>query len=51
MVSSEGVKNVTVCILDNFHAFVVVRGVFGKFLAWYFISVTDLQTLSCLVSF
>ena len=24
---------------------------FGKFLAWAFISVTDLQTLSCLVSF
>ena len=29
----------------------LVRGAFGKFLAWSFISVTDLQTLSCLVSF
>ena len=28
-----------------------IRGAFGKFLAWSFISVTDLQTLSCLVSF
>ena len=28
-----------------------IRGAFGKFLAWYFISVTDLQTLSSLVSF
>ena len=28
-----------------------VRGAFGKFLAWSFISVTNLQTLSCLVSF
>ena len=28
-----------------------LRGAFGKFLAWSFISVTDLQTLSCLVSF
>ena len=28
-----------------------IRGAFGKFLAWPFISVTDLQTLSCLVSF
>ena len=28
-----------------------VRGAFGKFLAWSFISVTDLQNLSCLVSF
>ena len=27
-----------------------VRGAFGKLLAWSFISVTDLQTLSCLVS-
>ena len=26
-----------------------VRGAFGKFLVWSFISVTDLQTLSCLV--
>ena len=26
-------------------------GAFGKFVAWSFISVTDLQTLSCLVSF
>ena len=26
-------------------------GAFGKFLAWSFIFVTDLQTLSCLVSF
>ena len=28
-----------------------IRGAFGKFLAWYFISVTDLQTILCLVSF
>ena len=28
-----------------------IRGAFGKFLAWSFISVTDLQNLSCLVSF
>ena len=28
-----------------------IRGAFGKFLAWSFISVTDLQTFSCLVSF
>ena len=28
-----------------------VRGAFGKFLAWSFISVTDIHTLSCLVSF
>ena len=28
-----------------------IRGAFGKFLAWSFISVTDFQTLSCLVSF
>ena len=28
-----------------------LRGAFGKFLAWSFISVTDLQTLSCLVPF
>ena len=28
-----------------------LRGAFGKFLAWSFISVTDLQTLSCFVSF
>ena len=28
-----------------------IRGTFGKFLAWSFISVTDLQILSCLVSF
>ena len=26
-----------------------VRGAFGKFLAWSFISVTDLQALSCLI--
>ena len=29
----------------------VVRGAFGKFLAWSFISVADLQTLASLVSF
>ena len=29
----------------------LIRGAFGKFLAWSFISVADLQTLSCLVSF
>ena len=29
---------------------VIIRGAFGKFLALSFISVTDLQTLSCLVS-
>ena len=28
-----------------------VRGAFGKFLAWSCVSVTDLQTLSCLVPF
>ena len=28
-----------------------LRGAFGKYLAWSFISVTDLQTLSCLESF
>ena len=28
-----------------------LRGAFGKFLAWSFISVTDLQTLLCLVTF
>ena len=28
----------------------ILRGAFGKFLAWYYIS-TDLQTLSCLESF
>ena len=28
-----------------------IRGAFGKFLAWSFISETNLQTLSCLVSF
>ena len=28
-----------------------IRGAFGKFLAWSYISVTNLQTLSCLVSF
>ena len=28
-----------------------LRGAFGKFLAWSIISVTDLQTLSCLVLF
>ena len=28
-----------------------IRGAFGKFLAWSIISVTHLQTLSCLVSF
>ena len=28
-----------------------LRGAFGKFLAWSFISVNDLQTLSCLISF
>ena len=29
----------------------VIRGAFGKFLAWPIISVTESQTLSCLVSF
>ena len=28
-----------------------ILGAFGKSLAWYFISVTDLQNLSCLLSF
>ena len=28
-----------------------IQGSFRKFVAWYFISVTDLQTRSCLVSF
>ena len=31
--------------------FDTLRGAFGKFLAWSFISVTDLQTLLCLISF
>ena len=35
---------------DDFN-FEIVRGAFGKFLAWSIISVTDVQTLSCLVSF
>ena len=30
---------------------VVAEIAFGKFLVWSYISVTDLQTLSCLVSF
>ena len=30
---------------------VQIRGVIRKFLAWSYISVTDLQTLSCLISF
>ena len=33
------------------NCFQVIRGVFGKFLAWSYISVTNLQTLSCVVSF
>ena len=37
--------------LPNNTANVAVRGAFGKFLAWSFISITDLQTLSCLVLF
>ena len=28
-----------------------IREAFGKFLAWYFTSVTNSQTLSCLASF
>ena len=35
------------CIL----IFCIIRGTFGKFLAWSFIPVTDLQTLLCMVSF
>ena len=35
----------------HLYHFPVIRGAFGKFLAWSFISVTDLLTLSCLVSF
>ena len=40
--------------LPNFYTLVILsnnRGAFGKFLAWSYISVTDLQTLSCVVSF
>ena len=36
-------------MLNNISFF--VRWALGKFLAWSFISVIDLQTLSCLVSF
>ena len=36
---------------DERPSFIYIRGAFGKFLAWSFISVTDLQNLSCLVSF
>ena len=35
---------------SDFLAEIFVRGAFGKFLAWSFISVTNLQTLSFLVS-
>ena len=28
-----------------------IREAFGKFLAWSYISITDLQTVSCVVSF
>ena len=35
----------------NFASDCDIRGAFGKFLAWPFISVTDLQTISCLISF
>ena len=40
----------TLFVISLLH-FCCLRGAFGKFLTWYFISVTDLQTLSCLVSF
>ena len=43
--------NWLICIYsDKVHG-TYIRGAFGKFLAWSFISVTNLQTLSCLVSF
>ena len=46
------VKQVTYKLVkDRLHVDGHVRGSFGKFLAWSFISGTDLQTLSCLVSF
>ena len=35
----------------SFKQYKDIRGAFGKFLAWSFISVIDLHTLSCLVSF
>ena len=35
----------------DLHLHLHIRGAFGKFLAWSFISVTDLQPLSCLISF
>ena len=38
-------------LVDLTGDFFVLRGAFGKFLAGSFISVTDLQTLSCLISF
>ena len=43
--------------LDNVNMYVSlqnliqIRGAFGKFFAWSFISVTDFQPLSCVVSF
>ena len=35
----------------NYVTFSTVTRALGKFVAWSFISVTDLKTLSCLVSF
>ena len=43
--------NVDMHMYANVDLNIHVRGAFGKFLAWYFISVTYLQTLSCLISF
>ena len=40
------------CLLRlKHHSGTEIQGAFGKFLAWSFISVTNLQTISCLVSF
>ena len=53
---TEDMLMITVCglLMSNFALLgeigLNLRGGFGKFLAWSFISVTDLQTLSCLVS-
>ena len=46
-VVTDGPKFNGILLLLNKH----IRGTFGKFLAWYFISVNDVRTLSCLVSF
>ena len=43
-------KRLSINILYFFVIVELVRGPFGKFVAWWFISVTDKQTNSCLVS-